>query len=75
MTPQVKREGGPEEHSNLDGDDDRDEDDKVHLGPLLAHQHRISQVTPGEVFQDLTLKGQKRDIRKHKRASKSTRGF
>ena len=59
MTPQVKREGGPEEHSNLevkDGDDDSDEDDKDHLGPLLAHQHRVSQVTPGEVFQDLTFK-------------------
>ena len=59
MTPQVKREGGPEVHSNLvvkDGDDDSDEDDTDHLSPLLAHQHCISQVSPGEMFQDLTFK-------------------
>ena len=59
MTPQMKREGGPEVQSNLvvkDGDDDSDEDEEDHLSSPLAHQHCLSQVTPGEVFQDLTFK-------------------
>ena len=59
MTSQVKREGGPEVHSNLvvkDGDDDNDEAGKDHLSPVLAHHHCISQVIPGEVFQDLSYK-------------------
>ena len=58
VTSLVVEDSEEADHEDSDEDvyadhDEGDGDDNDHLSPLAAHQHRSSQVTPGEKAEDL----------------------
>ena len=65
VTSLVVEESDEADHEDSDEDmfadrDEGDGDDNDHLSPLAAHQHRSSQLIPGEEAEDLKKANDKR---------------